>query len=317
MIVVVALNPAIDRTLVLGSDFEYEGINYVEESITSAGGRGVNVARAIHCLGGDCRLIGFCGGNNGRSLKDTLTSLGIQHDFTEVAGETRVNTQVVTDKGIRTDFNERGPEIKEGDYLRFLEKLKLYLEPENLIVLAGRIPNGMKEEQYVRIVQNIKASGAKLLIDADGSTLKKVLPYKPDMIKPNSRELAAMLGTPRTDDPETVLEEIQPIIQNGEARNVCASLGAKGAVFAFGDETPLYVVSDVSQLPYAINKSSVGRGDAMLGAIAHACNQGMRHEEIAKFAVAMGTATAALPGRQMASIKDAYVVYETLKVYTM
>ncbi len=317
MIVVISLNPAIDRTLVLGSDFEYEGINYVEESITSAGGRGVNVARAIHCLGGDCRLIGFCGGNNGRSLKDTLTSLGIRHDFTEVAGETRVNTQVVAENGVRTDFNESGPEITEGDYLRFLEKLKLYLEPENLIVLAGRIPNGMKEEQYVRIVKHIKKTGAKLLIDADGVTLKKVLPYKPDMIKPNSRELATLVGKPRTLDPEETLANALPLVKNGEATNVCASIGSKGAVFVFGAETPLYVVADMERLPYKINKSAVGRGDAMLGAIAHAYNQGMSHEEIAKFAVAMGTATATLPGRQMASIKDAYAVYETLKVYTM
>ena len=43
----------------------------------------------------------------------------------------------------------------------------------------------------------------------------------------------------------------------------------------------------------------------------------MSNEELAKFAVAMGTATAALPGTQMATMKDAYYVYENLKVYTM
>ena len=55
----------------------------------------------------------------------------------------------------------------------------------------------------------------------------------------------------------------------------------------------------------------------MVGAIAHAYNQGMSHEEVAKFAVAMGTASAKLPGTQMASMKEAYEVYETIKVYTM
>ncbi|MDO5549456.1 MAG: hexose kinase [Eubacteriales bacterium] len=316
MIVVISLNPAIDRTLVLGSAMEYEGVNYVKESYTAAGGRGVNIARAIHSLGGRCNVLGFCAGNNGRTLKDTLTSLAIGHDFTEIVGETRVNTQVVDTDGSQTHFNENGPEVTDADYLRFLEKLKLYLSPENLIVLAGRIPPGMKEKQYLRIVRTIKKSGAKLLIDSDGDTLKKVLPYKPDFIKPNSRELAAMTGQPRTFDPEKTLESIKPMIEGDEATNICASIGSKGAVFAFGQEVPLYIVASEEDLARH-NASAVGNGDAMLGAIAHAFEQNMSHEEMAKFAVAMGTATAALPGTEMATMKDAYYVYENLKVYTM
>jgi 1-phosphofructokinase family hexose kinase len=316
MIVVVSLNPAIDRTLVLGSAMEYEDLNYVKESYTAAGGRGVNIARAIHSLGGRCNVLGFCGGNNGRTLKDTLTSLAITHDFTEIAGETRVNTQIVDGNGIQTHFNEVGPQITDADYLRFLEKLKLYLEPENMVVLAGRIPSGMKEEQYLRIVKTIKKSGAKLLIDSDGDTLKKVLPYKPDFMKPNSRELAAMTGRPRTFDPEEALESLKPLIASKETTNICASIGANGAVFAFGQSVPLYIVASDEDLARH-NASAVGNGDAMLGAIAHAFEQHMSNEEMAKFAVAMGTATAMLPGTQMATMKDAYYVYENLKVYTM
>lgn len=315
MIVVISLNPAIDRTLTLGSALEYEGINTVTESITAAGGRGVNIARAIRSLGGDCYVLGFCAGNNGRTLKDTMTSLGINHDFTNVAGETRVNTQIVDDNGIQTHFNEIGPKIEDSDYLRFLEKLKRYLYPENLIVLAGSIPPGMSEHNYLRIVKTIKKAGSKLLIDSDGETLKKVLPYKPDFIKPNSRELATMTGCPRTTDPEEALEHLRPMIDNGEIVNACASLGANGAVFVFGNETPLYIVAKNGT--YKHNKSAVGNGDAMLGAIAHAYQQHMCNEELAKFAVAMGTATSTLPGTIMATIKDAYEMYECLQVYTM
>ncbi|MGN1014371.1 MAG: 1-phosphofructokinase family hexose kinase [Butyricicoccus sp.] len=317
MIVVISLNPAIDRTLVLGSSFEYEGINYVDESFVAAGGRGVNIARAVRSLGGECRVLGFCAGNNGRSLKDSLTSQGIVHDFTDVAGETRVNTQIIEENGSQTHFNELGPEITDGDYLRFLERLKLYLMPENLVVLAGRIPPGMQEKQYVRIVKTIKKSGAKLLIDSDGNTLHKILQFKPDIIKPNSRELSAMTGLPRTFDPEEALEHIRALQETCEVPNICASLGAKGAVFVFGNETPLYITADINAMRYKPNKSAVGNGDAMLGAIAHAFEQQMSHEEMAKFSVAMGTATATLPGTQMATIKDVCEVYEHLKVYTM
>ena len=317
MIVVISLNPAIDRTLILGSAFEHEGVNYVDESLVAAGGRGINIARAVHSLGGECCVLGFCAGNNGRSLKDSLTSQGIAHDFTDVAGETRVNTQIVEENGAQTHFNEYGPEIKDGDYLRFMERLKLYLVPGTLVVLAGRIPPGMEEKQYIRIVKTIEKTGAKLLIDSDGETLHKVLRYKPDFIKPNSRELAAMTGLPRTFDPEETLQHIRALQEKCEVPNICASIGSKGAVFVFGNETPLYIVADIDSMPYKPNKSAVGNGDAMLGAIAHAYEQQMSHEEMAKFSVAMGTATATLPGTQIATIKDAYEVYEHLKVYTM
>ncbi len=315
MIVVVSLNPAIDRTLTLGAAMEYEGINSVTDSITAAGGRGINIARAIHSLGGESCVLGFCAGNNGRTLKDTLTGLGIGHDFTDIAGETRVNTQIIDDNGIQTHFNEIGPTIEDGDYLRFLEKLKLYLQPENIVVLAGSIPPGMSEHSYLRIVKTVKKAGAKLIIDADGATLKKVIPYKPDFIKPNSRELAYLTGEERTFDPEKALEHMKPLMESGQIVDACASLGANGAVFVFGKETPLYIVA--KEGPYKHNKSAVGNGDAMLGAIAHGFQQGMSHEEIAKLSVAMGTATATLPGTLMATIKDAYEMYEYLKVYTM
>lgn len=316
MIVVISLNSAIDRTLVLKSAMEYDGINYVQDSYTAAGGRGINIARAIHSLGGRCNVLGFCAGNNGRTLKDTLTGLGIGHDFTEIAGETRVNTQIVDVDGGQTYFNEHGPEMTDADYLRFLEKLKLYLAPENLIVLAGSIPPGMTEKQYLRIVKTIKKTGAKLLIDSDGNTLQKVMPYKPDFIKPNSRELSILTGQPRTLDPEETLQRIQPLIDGDEVANICASIGKNGAVFAFDHEVPLYIVASDEDLARR-NPSAIGNGDAMLGAIAHAYEQNMSNEELAKFAVAMGTATAALPGTQMATMKDAYYVYENLKVYTM
>ena len=312
MIVTITLNPAIDRTLIVDEAIEFGAINSVVQSYVEVGGRGINVSRAIRALGGECVALGFTAGNNGRYLKNALTALGIHHDFTDVTGETRTNTQVVHPDGSHTDFNEPGTAVEDEDYLRFLEKLKLYLDPNNLFVLCGRIPPGMKEKQYLKIIKIIKKAGCSLLIDCDGDTMRSALPYKPDFIKPNSIELARLTGLPRTHDPEEAYAHAKPLLEQG-AQTVCASLGPNGAIFLNPEETPLYVVADAGPA----DKSAIGSGDAMVGAIAHAYNQGMSHEEVAKFAVAMGTASAKLPGTQMASMKEAYEVYETIKVYTM
>lgn len=312
MIITITLNPAIDRTLIVEEPIEFGGVNSVSQSYVEVGGRGINVSRAIRSLGGESIAMGFTGGNNGRSLKDGLTALGIMHDFTDVAGETRVNTQIVHPDGSHTDLNESGTEVMDDDYLRFIEKLELYLDPQNLFVLCGRVPRGMKLKQYLKIIRIIKKAGCPLLVDCDGDTLKNVLPYKPDFIKPNTTELAKLTGNPRTHDPEEALVSAQPLMEQG-AQTVCASLGPNGAIFLFPDEKPLYLVAEAGPA----DKSAVGSGDAMVGAIAHAYNQGMSNEELAKFAVAMGTASAKLPGTQMATMKQAYEVYETIKVYTM
>lgn len=312
MIITITLNPAIDRTLIIDEPIELGTVNTVSQSFVEVGGRGINVSRAIRALGGQSVAMGFTGGNNGRALKDGLTALGIHHDFTDVAGETRVNTQLVHPDGSHTDLNEVGTAVTDEDYLRFLEKLKLYLDPRNLFVLCGRIPAGMKLKQYLKIIKMIKKAGCQLLVDCDGETLGSVLPCKPDLIKPNSTELAKLTGMPRTLDPEETLTRVMTLRERG-AQAVCASLGANGAIFAFPDETPLYMVADAGPA----NRSAVGSGDAMVGAIAHAYHQGMSNEEIAKFGVAMGTASAKLPGSQMATMGEAYQVYETIKVYTM
>lgn len=312
MIITITLNPAIDRTLIVDDSIEFGAVNSVSQSYVEVGGRGINVSRAIRALGGDSVALGFTAGNNGRSVKNSMTSLGIHHDFTDVTGETRVNVQVIHPDGSHTDFNEPGVTVSDEDYLRFLEKLKLYLDPKNLFILCGRMPPGMKQKQYFKIIKIIKKAGCPLLVDCDGETLKSVLPYKPDFIKPNTTELAKMTGLPRTHDPEEALQRVLPLREQG-AQFICASLAQNGAIFVIPNEKPLYVVADAGPA----DKSAVGSGDAMVGAIAHAYNQGMSNEELAKFAVAMGTASAKLPGTQMATMKDAFEVYETIKVYTM
>ena len=298
MIITITLNPAIDRTLVLEAPVELSAVNSVVKSYVEVGGRGINVSRAIRAIGGECVALGFTAGNNGRSLKNALTALGITHDFTDVTGETRTNTQIVHPGGEHTDFNEPGTAVEEEDYLRFIEKLKTYLDPKNLFVLCGRIPPGMKEKQYLKIIRIIKKAGCSLLIDSDGDTMRSTLPFKPDFIKPNSTELAKLTG--------------KPLLAEG-AQTICASLGYNGAIFVNHTDKPLYIIANAG----AAAQSAVGSGDAMVGAIAHAYSQGMSYEETAKFAVAMGTASAKLPGTQMATMKEAYEVYETLKVYTL
>ena len=55
----------------------------------------------------------------------------------------------------------------------------------------------------------------------------------------------------------------------------------------------------------------------MVGAIANSMNNGLKFDEMARYAVATARACSRLPGTEMASLKRVYEVYETTEVYIL
>lgn len=312
MIITITLNPAVDRTLIMESPLIQGQVNRASRSLVEAGGKGINVSRAVVALGGESVALGFSAGSNGRFLRDTLTAINVHHDFVDVPGQTRVNIQLIDSSGVHTDINEPGAPVSDGDYLRFLERVQLYLDEKNIFVLSGRTPPGFPEKNYLKICRLIRKAGSCLIVDADGQRIIETLKYEPDWVKPNRTELKEAVGIDAV-TPEDALRGAELLLERG-ARNACVSLGKEGAVFASKSHAPIYVVADES---VSSNDSAVGTGDALVGALCFAINQRMSFDETAKLAVAMGTASAQLTGTQMANMKRVFEVYEKIKVYSM
>ena len=55
----------------------------------------------------------------------------------------------------------------------------------------------------------------------------------------------------------------------------------------------------------------------MVGAIANSMHNGLKFDEMARYAVATARASARLAGTEMASLKKVYEVYETTEVYIL
>lgn len=311
MIITITLNPAIDRTLTMETALVQGQVNRISHSYVEAGGKGINVSRAINALGGESIALGFSAGSNGRFLKDSLTSMNIHHDFVDVPGQTRVNVQIIDANGVHTDINEPGAPVSDADFLRFLERVQLYLNENNVFVLSGRTPPGFPEKSYLKLCRIIKDAGCPLILDADGDRLLTTLKYKPDFVKPNKAELFAATGI-QAESPETALEGAKKLLEFG-AQAVCVSMSWEGAVFASKNEKPIFVTPEACDH----SDSPVATGDAMVGALANAMNQRLRFDEMAKMAVSMGTASAQLPGTQMANMKRMFEVYEKVKVYLL
>ena len=81
MIITVTLNASIDKTTVI-NNFQIGKINRSDKPLEFAGGKGLNVSRALKNLDYNQSLAtGFIGGKNGERLKKLIEKEKINHDF--------------------------------------------------------------------------------------------------------------------------------------------------------------------------------------------------------------------------------------------
>src|SRR5207302_5259940 len=84
VIVTVTLNAALDRTLTV-PNFQRGQRHRASQGLTLAGGKGINVARALKRLGLPVVATGLAGGRTGMSIVELLTSAAILNDCARIA----------------------------------------------------------------------------------------------------------------------------------------------------------------------------------------------------------------------------------------
>lgn len=279
MIVTVTMNPAIDKTIEIDR-LNRGNLNRIEKIEYDAGGKGINVSKTIHELGGESIATGFLGGNAGRVIEEVLDSRGIKHDFVWVEGETRTNTKVCEQDGTVTELNEKGPEITPEQLTNLLEKLDDLAADNVLFILAGSIPGNMEKDIYARIIERVHKKGAKVLLDADGELFRKGLEQKPDMIKPNQWEIEELQGFSHGVSDKELINMAKKMQTDG-IDTVVISLGKNGALFVCGN----YVAKG---MPLKVDvHSTVGAGDAMVAAMAYSFEKKMEPRETARLCMAV------------------------------
>src|SRR3954454_6123562 len=146
MILTVTLNAAIDRTVAV-PNFRLGQRHRAVEARTMAGGKGVNVARALRLLGRPVIAAGMAGGASGNRVLESLRDESVLTAFTPIAGETRTNLAVIDPtNGEQTEINDRGPEVSEAELELFTEKLLYLAQGASICVLAGSLPPGTPED---------------------------------------------------------------------------------------------------------------------------------------------------------------------------
>ena len=310
MIVTVTMNPAIDKTVDV-EILERGGLNRIKHVELDAGGKGINVSKTIHEIGGSSIVTGFIAGNTGKIIKNVMDEWKIVSDFVEVSGETRTNTKVFEKQGDLTELNEPGPSVQEKDMEALLVKLEGYADKDTLFVLAGSVPCGVDKDIYKRIIEMVHKKGAKVLLDADGELFTNAVTAKPDIIKPNRIELEQYAGMDYIASEQELFRMAKSLVEDG-IETVVVSMGKSGALFLQGD----YQVKCPGLKVKA--HSTVGAGDAMVAALSYARDKKMTAKETVTLCMAVSAGAVTTigtkpPRKEMVDTLMEQVVIEELK----
>jgi 1-phosphofructokinase family hexose kinase len=294
MIVTVTLNPTLDKTLSVPAlrPGEVHRARFLRQDI---GGKGINVSRALRALGVTSIPIGFLGGATGRAMRDGLAAQGYDARFVEVPGETRQNLTLLDEStGVYTKINEPGPTIGPEHLAALYALVDELAAPGDLWALCGSLPPGASPGLYADLVAAVQARGAAAILDTSETALRLGLAARPAGIKPNSEEAAQALGQAVSSDAENVaaVRRLADLLAPATppAPIVCLTRGARGLLLAAGGELVM------AEPPPVAARSPVGAGDATLAGLLWALSEGCDASEIARRAVACGTAAAMQEG---------------------
>ena len=283
MIYTVTFNPAIDYLMQVG-DINFGKTNRSITEEIHFGGKGINVSAVLSELRVDTTALGFTAGFTGEALEKAVGEMGVKADFIRLKkGNTRINVKLKGNE--ETEINAAGPHIEGDELNRLFEKLES-IKSGDTLVLAGSIPASLPKDVYEKIAEKLQNKGIRLVVDATGNLLLKVLKYKPFLIKPNRQELEEIIGKEIKTEDELI--SAANVLKEKGAENVLVSLGSEGAILLASNGK---VYRQSAFKVKAIN--TVGSGDSMIAGFLAGCEKG--YEYALKLGAAAGAATAALP----------------------
>ena len=283
MIYTVTFNPSLDYVVQV-DDFAVGEINRTSTESIYPGGKGINVSLVLQNLGLPSVALGFTAGFSGAEIERLLQEAGCHCDFIAVkAGYSRINTKIIS--GAETALNGQGPQLSEAELAALFNKLRR-LTQDDVLVLAGSIPASLPDNIYEQILELLQPVGTRVVVDATGDLLLKVLKYRPFLIKPNHEELGEFFGRGPLLTEEEILAAAQKLQQQG-ARNVLVSRGANGALL-LDENGKLHKQAS----PKGTLVNSVGAGDSMVAGFLAGYLQTQDYDAALRLGVAAGSASA-------------------------
>ncbi|MBY4108784.1 1-phosphofructokinase family hexose kinase [Rhodococcus fascians] len=299
MMVTLTANPSMDRTVTLETPLTRGGVHRASSSAVDPGGKGVNVARVLG--GSGVEALAVLPANVGDPLLDAMSAKGVRYSAVPTSGPARTNITVSEIGGTTTKINEPGATVSEQTRAELRDRILTLAVDAEWVVLSGSLPPGLPVEWYAELVVALRATTAKVAVDTSDEPLLALADRfpesAPDLIKPNSEELAQLTGYDSEElesaaaqgDPSAAVAAATILLGRGVGA-VLATLGSAGAVLV--TQSGAWYASP----PPITAVSTVGAGDSSLAGYILADVENCSDADKLRRAVAYGTAATALPG---------------------
>ena len=286
MIVTVTLNAAIDRTLTV-PNVQLGHRHRASQGMTLAGGKGINVARALKRLDVPVVATGLAGGRTGTRIVEELTAEAILNDFVRIVDDSRTSTAVVDPMtGTYTEINEWGPHVSADELGILMDKLRYLSRGADYVVFSGSLPRGVDEGFYGEAIRELNRRGVQTVLDSEGLPLRLGADAEPVLVTPNVVEAEGLVGQEFTEEEDYAM-----------ALDAIAEVGPRNVLITRDDGCVALLREDRhvrrfhAQAPRLEAVSAVGAGDVLLAGFLAARTEGRPLDEALRFAVAAGAAS--------------------------
>jgi 1-phosphofructokinase family hexose kinase len=260
VIVTVTLNAAVDRTLTV-PNFQFGHRHRASNRLTAAGGKGINVARALKQLEAPVVATGLAGGRTGDRIVEDLGLEGILSDFVRISDESRTSIAVVDPTaGALTEVYEWGPAVRPEELQMLSDKLRYLSRVATFVVFSGSLPRDVENDFYADAIHDLTRRGIKCVLDCEGEPLRLGVEAEPYLVSPNQQEAESLVGQEFMDEEDFVM-----------ALDTIADLGARNVLIT--QETACFALLREERrvqrfrasIPRIEPIAAVGAGDVLLG----------------------------------------------------
>ena len=307
-IITLTLNPAFDIHCYVEKFAPYHE-NLAKITDTEAGGKGVNISRALTACGVENLAVVVLGEENGESFCKKLMADGMNYRALTVAGRIRENITIHTKDADETRISFSGFALDTDLTDRLADALQSEIDGQTLVTFTGRVPSGLDMSAVKAFLRRLQAWGARIVIDSRSFDLEDLVEMKPWLIKPNQEEISEYLGRDIKTF-EDVAQAAKDLYGQG-IENVMISLGAQGALLVCRDG------AFVATPPRIEAISTIGAGDSSIGGFLAEAVRGASGEQMLCGAVSYGTAACMTEGTRPPRAEDVSAVRKQIEVTRM
>ncbi|KQO97645.1 1-phosphofructokinase family hexose kinase [Leifsonia sp. Leaf264] len=285
MIRTLGFSPSLDVVYIVDA-VTVGAIHRPSRVLRSAGGKSLNVARALATLGRPAAAIVPLGGRIGEVIVDLLAQTPIELTAVPTADETRMCVTAAA-SGALTEFYERAPTPSPDAVAAIIAHVDA-VPAGDVLAISGAIPDGLDVAAVVAALARCTERGVRVAVDVHGPALGAIIGgAHPWIVKVNRSEAAPITGLPESAE----LAAHAAGLQRVGAGLVVLTDGADGS-FATDSAGRSWRATS-TRAPGAF---PVGSGDCFFAGLLAELVDGTGIPQALRIAAACGTANAEAPG---------------------